>query len=174
MKRIVICTLAIAVASSIWMCSAFSASTDPIVTEAVINAPVSVVWREWTTKEGIESWMVAKTEIDLRIGGTFRTSYSKTSNLDDDESLRHIILSFDPLKMFSMRTVKPPKNFPFQKAILNTWTVVYFEPVGESQTKVIARMLGFGEDEESQKMRSFFEAGNKTTLDSLVKKHMAK
>ena len=174
MNRAIVCALVIAVASSIWICTALSASTDPIVTEAVINAPIAEVWKEWTTKDGIESWMVAKTEIDLRVGGIWRTSYSKTSNLDDDESLRHIILSYEPLKMFSMRTVKPPKSFPFQKAILNTWTVVYFEPVGESRTKVSARMLGFGDDEESQKMRAFFEAGNRTTLGNLVKKHAAK
>jgi len=174
MNRAIICIFVAAVALSNWMCPAFSASTDSIVTEAVINAPVAEVWREWTTKDGIESWMVAKTEIDLRVGGIWRTSYSKTSNLDDDESLRHIILSFDPLKMFSMRTVKPPKSFPFQKAILNTWTVVYFESVGESRTRVTARMMGFTEDEDSQKMRAFFEVGNRTTLDNLVKKHLTK
>lgn len=171
MKCVVICAVFTAVALSNWIPPAFSASTDPVVTEAVINAPVAEVWREWTTKDGIESWMVARTEIDLRVGGTWRTSYSKTSNLDDDESLRHVILSYDPLKMFSMRTVKPPKSFPFQKAILNTWTVVYFEPLGESRTKVTARMMGFTEDEDSQKLRAFFEAGNRTTLDNLVKKH---
>jgi hypothetical protein len=32
-------------------------------------------------------------------------------------------------------------------------------------------MLGFTEDEESQKMRAFFDAGNRTTLDNLVKKY---
>jgi uncharacterized protein YndB with AHSA1/START domain len=150
MNRAIVCILVAAVVLSNWICPAFSASTDSIVTEAVINAPVAEVWREWTTKDGIESWMVAKTEIDLRVGGIWRTSYSKTSNLDDDESLRHVILSYDPLKMFSMRTVKPPKS-PFQKAILDTWTVVYFESVGESRTRVTARMLGFTDDEASQK-----------------------
>jgi hypothetical protein len=113
--------------------------------------------------------MVAKTEIDMRVGGSFRTSYSKTSSLDDDASIHHVILAFDPLKMFSMHTVKPPKNFPFPNAILKTWTVVYFEPQGDFKTKVTAHMLGFTDDEESQKMRAFFEAGNKTTLDALIK-----
>lgn len=32
-------------------------------------------------------------------------------------------------------------------------------------------MFGFTEDEESQTMRTFFEAGNKTTLDNLLKKY---
>ena len=31
-------------------------------------------------------------------------------------------------------------------------------------------MLGYGNDPEVQKMRAFFEAGNKATLDALVKR----
>ena len=174
MKRAILCILLIAAGPWKSVPQAISASVDPVVTEAVIAAPVAEVWKVWTTKEGIESWMVAKTDIDLRIGGTWRTSYNKSSNLDDDESIRHTILAFDPMKMFSMQTVKSPKGFRFPNAILKTWTVVYFEPLGESRTKVSAHMLGFTEDEESQKMRAFFEAGNRTTLDNLVKKYQTR
>ncbi len=171
MMRAILCILAVVSASSAGELRVVAATVDPVVTEAVIAAPVAEVWKVWTTREGIESWMVAKTDIDLRVGGNWRTSYSKSSNLDDDESIRHTILAFDPLKMFSMRTVKTPKDFPFPNAILKTWTVVYFEPLDESRTKVTAHMLGFTDDEESLKMRAFFEAGNRTTLDNLVKKY---
>jgi uncharacterized protein YndB with AHSA1/START domain len=146
-------------------------SVEPIVTEGVINAPVAEVWKMWTTKDGIESWMVAGTDIDLRAGGMWRTSYSKASTLEDDTTIHHNILAYDPGRMFSFRTIKFPKDFPFPNAILKTWTVVYFEPAGQSRTKVTARMLGFTDDDESQKMRTFFEAGNKTTLDNLMKKY---
>jgi uncharacterized protein YndB with AHSA1/START domain len=174
MKHAVLSILLIVAGLSTGVPRAISASVDPVVTEAVVDAPVAEVWKAWTTKEGIESWMVAKTDIDLRVGGAWRTSYSKSSNLDDDESIRHTVLAFDPLRMFSMRTVKPPKNFPFPNALMKTWTVVYFEPLGELRTRVTAHMLGFTEDEESQKMRAFFEAGNRTTLDNLVKKYQAR
>jgi uncharacterized protein YndB with AHSA1/START domain len=150
---------------------AWSAAQEPIVTEAVINAPVAEVWKAFTTKGGMESWMVAKTDIDLRPGGLWRTSYNKDSNLSDDTAIQHTILAYDPGRMLASRTIKPPKNFPFPNAIVKTWTVVYFEPLGDSRTKVTAHMLGFGDDDESQKMRSFFETGNKTTLDNLAKKY---
>ena len=148
-----------------------AASIDPVVAEGVINAPVEDVWKLFTTKDGIESWMVAKTDIDLRVGGVWRTSYNKESNLEDETSIHHMILGYDPGHMFSFRTIKPPKNFPFPNAILKTWTVVYFESAGESRTKVTTRMLGFGDDDESQKMRGFFETGNRTTLENLLKKY---
>jgi uncharacterized protein YndB with AHSA1/START domain len=147
-----------------------AASVDPVVTTGIVNAPVNEVWKALTTKEGIESWMVAKTEFELRVGAIWKTSYSKDSTLDDDAAIHHSILAYDPGRMFSFRTVKVPKGFPFPNAIAKTWTVIYLEPVGERQTRFTGRMLGFTDEEESQKMRAFFEQGNQQTLDSLIKR----
>ena len=164
MKRITVVLLPLLAAFS------FASEAGVIVTEGVVNAPVNKVWQEWTTKEGIESWMVNKTEFDLKVGALWRTSYSKDSNLNDDASIHHTILAFDPGRMLSFRTVKVPKGFPFPDALAKTWCVVYLEPVGEKQTKVTLRMLGYDDTEDSKKMRGFFEQGNKQTIDQLVKK----
>jgi hypothetical protein len=48
--------------------------------------------------------------------------------------------------------------------------VIYFEPIDAARTKVTVKMLGYSNDAESQKMRAFFETGNKATLDALVKR----
>ena len=78
------------------------------------------------------------------------------------------ILSYDPGRMLSYRTVKMPVNFPYPE-VLQTWTIVYFEPAGAAKTRVLVRMFGFGEDKQAQKMRAFFERGNKSEMDVLVK-----
>jgi uncharacterized protein YndB with AHSA1/START domain len=148
-----------------------AASVEPIIIEGIVNAPIEEVWKSFSTREGIESWMVAKTEFELRVGATWRTSYSKDSNLNDDASIHHTILAYDPGRMLAFRTIKTPGNFPFPNAILKTWNVIYFEPAGASRTKVTTRMLGFEDNEESLKMRAFFEAGNKTTMDNLIRKY---
>ena len=122
-----------------------AASVEPLVTEGVVDAPVEAVWSAFTTREGLESWMVAKTDFELKTGGLWRTSYSKDSTLDDDAAIHHLILAYDPGRMFSFRTVKFPKGFPFPNALAKTWTVVYFEPLGDRQTKVTTRMLGYTE-----------------------------
>ena len=62
------------------------------------------------------------------------------------------------------------KSPGLRAAIGQTWTVIYFEPVDGGRTKVTVKMLGFSGDAESQKMRAFFEVGNKATLDALVKR----
>jgi len=147
-----------------------AASVDPVVTEGIVNAPIEEVWKSFSTKEGIESWMVAKTEFELRVGATWRTSYSKDSNLNDDASIHHIILAYDPGRMLAFRTVKTPANFPFPNAIAKSWNVIYFESAGPGRTKVTTHTLGFEANEESQKMRTFFEEGNRTTMDNLIRK----
>ena len=48
--------------------------------------------------------------------------------------------------------------------------MIHFEPLDAGRTKVTVKMLGYSNDAESQKMRAFFELGNKATLDALVKR----
>jgi len=145
-----------------------AASLEPVVTEGLVNAPVDAVWKAFTEKPLIEKWMVAKTEIDLKVGATWKTSYSKDSDLNDDASIHHTILAFDPGRMLAFRTIKFPKSFPYS-AVTNTWTVVYFEPAGGGKTRVIARMMGFEDNEQGHNMRAFFERGNKSEFDALVR-----
>lgn len=145
-----------------------AAQPEPVVSEAVVNAPIDAVWKAWTTKTGLEAWLFGKTEIDLKVGGTWFTNYSRESNLRDDTTIQQTILAFDPGRMLAFRTSKAPANFPFPE-VTQTWTVVYFDQAGVSKTRVLARMFGFGDDEQSQKMRAFFERGNKSELDKLVK-----
>jgi uncharacterized protein YndB with AHSA1/START domain len=146
------------------------AMNDVVVSEAVVAAPVSDVWKAFTTRAGIESWMVGAGDIDLRIGGLIRTSYQKGSDLDGETAIHQQILSLDPERMLSYRVIKSPKGFPFAQQIGSTWSTVYFESIDSTHTRVVARMLGYTSDPESQKMRAFFVTGNKATMDSLVKR----
>jgi uncharacterized protein YndB with AHSA1/START domain len=144
---------------------------DRTACETVIAASVADAWKAYTTKEGLEAWCVAHAEIDVRIGGLMRTHYDPAGKLGDEKTIENEILSFDPGRMLSIKVKKTPAGFPFPKAIKSMWTVLYFEDAGEGKTRVTCRSFGFGADEESQKMRSFFEGGNAHTLAQL-KKHL--
>jgi uncharacterized protein YndB with AHSA1/START domain len=146
-----------------------ASAAEPIVSAAIVNAPVEAVWRAWTTVEGIQSWMVARTDIEFRVGGLWRTTYSRDADLAGDAAIHHRILAFDPGRMLAFQTIKTPKDFPFP-GIVRTWTVVYLEPIDTGRTKVTVRMVGYDDDAESLKMRAFFEKGNQATLDALVKR----
>jgi uncharacterized protein YndB with AHSA1/START domain len=144
-------------------------AAEPLVAEAIVNAPLDAVWRAWTTVDGIQSWMVAKADIDLRIGGLWRTSYTREADLAGDTAIHHRILALDPGRMLAFQTVRTPANFPFP-GILRTWTVVYLAAENGGRTRVTVRMLGYGDDEQSLKMRAFFEKGNQATVEALVKR----
>ena len=47
------------------------------------------------------------------------------------------------------------------------WTVIYFEVVSPRTTRFRIVGLGFGDDEESKRMRAFFDRGNAFTLKKL-------
>jgi uncharacterized protein YndB with AHSA1/START domain len=150
----------------LWCCGvgAWAQSTEPLMHEAVVPAPVEVVWKAWSTNEGLRSWLAPHAEIDFRIGGKMRTNYSADGGLQDPGTIENTILSFDRHRMISIRVSRAPANFPFPKAIYAMWTVMYFEPVAADQTRVRVVAAGFSADEESQRMRAFFERGNAATL----------
>ena len=52
--------------------------------------------------------------------------------------------------------------------------IVYFEPQGEKATRVRGVSMGFGNDDESRKMRQFFNRGNAYTLQRFQKRFAPK
>jgi uncharacterized protein YndB with AHSA1/START domain len=145
---------------------------DPhrLVTELVIDAPREQVWKAFATKEGQESWNVAHAEIDCRVGGKMLTHYDAKGKIGDANTIENIILALDPGYMMTIQVGKPPAQFPFKDAIKKVWTVIYLEDVSSKQTRVRLVGNGYGDDEESQKLRSFFDKGNSYTLQKLQEK----
>lgn len=146
------------------------AQGEPLVSEAIINAPVSEVWRLFTSGEGMESWMAAHAEMDLKVGGLMRTHYDPKGVLGDANTIVNEVLSFEPERMLSIRVHQAPANFPLREAVRRMWTVVYFQPLEPGMTNVRVVGLGLGEDADSQQLRDYFRKGNAQTLEQLQKK----
>lgn len=141
-------------------------TTDRIVNEAVIDAPVEAVWTAYTTKAGLESWMAPQADVELVLGGKLRTHFASGGSLGDPETIEHTILSFEPNRMLSMRVTRAPASLPYPTAALRLWAVVYFAPEG-TKTRVTEVTLGFSDDPESQELRRFLESGNRYLLGQL-------
>jgi uncharacterized protein YndB with AHSA1/START domain len=153
--------------------SVWAQDVSPIVSEGIVEAPLDAVWAAWTTSDGLRSWLAPHAEIDLRVGGRMRTNYSAQGTLGDPQTIENTVLSLDPRKMLSIKVAKTPDGFPFPNAIQQMWTVLYFEEAGPGRTKVRVVSLGFRPDEESQKMRAFFDRGNAVTVEQL-QRHFSK
>jgi uncharacterized protein YndB with AHSA1/START domain len=148
------------------LCAA-AQDTGPVITQGAVAAPVSAVWNAWTTVEGLRAWLTPKAEIDLRVGGLIRTNYREQEVLGDPGTIVYRILDFEPQRMLALQITGPPDNFPFPKAVLNMYFVMYFEPLDGNASRVRIVSRGFGTDDESQRMRAFFEAGDAITLERL-------
>jgi len=142
-------------------------NTDPLVVEAIVNAPPAELWRVFTTGEGFKNLGVSKAEVDLRVGGLMRSHYDPKGELGDPGTIQSEILAYEPERMISFRIQRPPAGFPFPEAWKSTWSVATFTDLGDGRTHVRLAGMGYAPDEESQKMRAFFANGNAWVLKKL-------
>lgn len=156
------------------LCATAVRAGEPLVTESFINAPVTEVWRVFTTSDGYLGLGVAQARVDLRIGGEIASHYDAKGKLGDAETIVNEILAYEPERMLAIRVKQAPQSFPHRGATAGTWTVMYFTPAGENMTQVRIVGLGFGDDPASQQMRAFFERGNRWTLDHVAKRYWPK
>jgi uncharacterized protein YndB with AHSA1/START domain len=142
-------------------------ATESIVTEGVVAAPVATVWNAWTTSAGLRTWLAPHADIDLRVDGIMRSNYDPKGTLGDPGTIENRVLSFEPERMLSIKVSKAPETFPFKNRIDDMWTVLYFQSTKDGRTTLRIVGMGFGTDEESQKMKEFFKQGNAFTLAQL-------
>ncbi len=150
-----------------WVLAAGPAEMTPLVTEAVIQAPPEELWRVLTTAEGVLKLGVGAADIDFRPGGLLRTAYDPKVPLDSEAAIHTEIVAYDPGRVLVTRIHRPPKGFPFMNAYARVWTVFTLTPEGKGATRLRVAMVGYGPDEESQKMKAFFEKGNAWVLREL-------
>lgn len=151
------------------MCAVANAA-DSIATEGTVDAPVAEVWSAFATGAGLRSWMAPHADIDLRVDGLMRVNYKPEGTLGDGSTVENTILSFEPQRMLSVRVARAPDDFPFRGAIRSMWSVVSFDDLGAGKTRLRVASMGFTPDDESQKMKAFFERGNAYTVLKLQEK----
>lgn len=166
-------TAAVLVLVTTFAGSARGQDVSPVVSEAVIDAPRDSVWAAWATSAGLRSWLAPHADIDLRVGGLMRASYSAQGTLGDAGTIENTVLSYEPGRMLSIRVSKAPDGFPFATAIGEMWSVIYLDAAGARRTHIRVVSLGFTPGEESQRMRTFFERGNAMTLQQLQRRFAA-
>ncbi len=162
----------VAVAVLVGQCRA---SERILRTEAVVHAPVSDVWNAFTTKEGLQAWMVPVAEVDLRLGGTLKTNYNPQAKIGDPGTIVHHILSYEPERMLSTR-FDAPETAPAEAKLAapKAWVVYRFEPLSEEETRVTVTMMGWGEGEDWDRSYAFFQKGNAWEMEKLVQRFAPK
>lgn len=99
-----------------------------------------------------------------------QSAYAKEATLGDASTIVNTVLAYEPQRMLAIKVAKAPAGFPFPNAIANMWSVIYFDAVESMKTRVRVVSMGFGADDESQRMRQFFDRGNAYTVLALQKR----
>lgn len=141
--------------------------------EAVVSAPVAVLWKAWTTNDGLESFFCKKANVDLRVGG----DYVLTMTLDAPEGQRGTegchILSYIPERMLSFEWNVPPSIPALRSANAHTHVVVEFTPLGGGVSEVRLTQLGWGKGKDWDKCYEYFDRAWTNVLQSL-QQHVGK
>ena len=137
--------------------------------EAVMDAPLSEVWKAFTTPEKMKGFLAPVIALDLKIGGVWESSYRPDAKIGQPGNIRNEVLSFVPEKMLSIRIKETPPQFPHAEIGKSVWTVIWFESLGGGRTRVTVEMLPYREGGGWDVIYKVFEAGNGITLERAQK-----
>jgi uncharacterized protein YndB with AHSA1/START domain len=156
---------------AIWSCQSFAGraqAAEPLVAEAIINAPLATVWQGFATRQGYESVGVTHASIDLRMGGLVQVQADPKGTLGDKGTTVSEIVAYEPERLLSLRVRTAPAGFADAREFANTWSIVYFAPLGAEMTHV--RVAGFGfSDGANAGLAKFFEQDQVAQMRRLEK-----
>ena len=112
--------------------------------EATVDAPVSEVWRLWTTSQGAEEFLAQQANIKLAIGGPYEIQFDSKDETSGTKGLK--ILSYLPEEMISFQWNAPTEYPEVRRG--GTWVVVQLRPEGTAQTHVSITHLGWKQGPE--------------------------
>jgi uncharacterized protein YndB with AHSA1/START domain len=133
--------------------------------DILLAAPVSAVWRKWTTEEGLNSFFGLSSRVRMEKGAPYEIYFRP-----DDDSLSTkgaTLLSFVPERMLSFEWTGGPYSQSMNARPLPTWCVVILIPISSTETKLEFYHLGFGDDGDFAKGFEFFLQAWDEVLKSL-------
>ena len=135
-----------------------AAKTGPsraVRVEATVKAPISEVWRVWTTSQGAEEFFAEKANIRLAIGGPYEIQFDPKDERSGTKGLK--ILSYAPEEMISFQWNAPPEMPEVRNG--GTWVVVQMRPEGIDRTRVTLTHYGWKEGAEWDQAYAHFVLG---------------
>jgi uncharacterized protein YndB with AHSA1/START domain len=119
-----------------------------------INAPVSAVWKQWTTVEGVKNFFAPEAKLSLTVYGEYELYFI----LDNPPGLRggegNKIIAWEENKMLSVTWNAPPQFGELRN--FKTHVAIYFSAISESETDVTLIHDGFGIDEGWESVYEYF------------------
>jgi uncharacterized protein YndB with AHSA1/START domain len=120
-----------------------------------LKAPVSEVWRVFTTSRGAEEFFAEKANIRLAIGGPYEIQFDPKNEQSGTKGLK--VLSYAPEEMISFQWNAPTEYPEVRNG--GTWVVVQMRPEGTDRTRVTVTHYGWKEGAEWDQAYAHFVRG---------------
>ena len=133
----------------------------------VIDAPVAVLWKAFTVTEEYKRWNSPVAFIDMRVGGSLEASYDGKHALGDPDNIKHRIITFLPERLVVFQNIQAPKQLPDAARFQQTVTVLQYEPISATRTRVMISSTGWAKDAGSDQLYNFFRGGNASLLEKM-------
>lgn len=149
----------------------------PIRLEQIVNAPISEVWKKWTTSEGVASFLETPCDIRLKQGGAYEIYFAPDAPVGSRGSEGCTVLSWVPERMLSFSWNAPPKYPGVRGGDRHTFVVLEFDPMDGLTTRVRLTHDGWPSDAEAGALadewagtHEYFEKAWPNVLEALAAK----
>lgn len=119
-----------------------------------VNAPVSQVWKAWTTEDGVKSFFAPGCKINLIVNGEYEMYFDPLGEVGSRGGEGNKILAIDHERMFSFTWNAPPKYPEIRKQ--KTVVILHFEKLDDNKTMLHFIQIGWGDSEEWGKVYDYF------------------
>jgi len=134
---------------------------------AVVKAPLSEVWKAWTTGEGVKTFFAEDALVDAVPGGPYEIYFSRDAPQGSRGSEGCKVLAVDPMRSFAFDWSAPP-SMPAVRA-QRTNVQLLFEEHGPREVRVRLFSLGWGTGDEWLKAHQYFDRAWSFVLANLEK-----
>jgi len=131
------------------------ASDRVLRADLTIPAPVSEVWKAWTTDEGIASFFAPKGRVVLEVDGTYDVWFNPEGKPGERGAEGMRILDVDPMKRFVFTWNAPP-SIPSIRG-KRTVVTIELEAAGPAATKLRFTHGGWGDGPDWDKAYDYFD-----------------
>ena len=152
------------------VCSPTKAGERVLRKEVIVSAPVSAIWKAWTTNEGLESFFCKKANVALKVGGPYELAMTLDLPVGQRGTEGCHVLSYVPERMLSFEWNAPPTIPALRDANALTHVVVEFRPIGGGVSEVRLSQLGWGEGDDWDKCYGYFDRAWSNVLANLQAK----
>ncbi|WP_162143776.1 SRPBCC family protein [Hellea balneolensis] len=149
----------------LWAALMIAASAEaqlrPMVyTDKTVQGGIEEVWTDWTTAEGLESFLAPKAIVEGKLGGAYEVWFLPDAPKGQRGAEDGVLLGWQKDSPDGSRMIQFTwKMPPYMPAINESMTVVqlWMIPAGETKTRLRLFHTGFGDTAEWREAELYFE-----------------